>query len=133
MSRTPKPPLPARTRTFARELRSTATDAESLIWYQLRAKRFQGYKWRRQHPLPPYIVDFYCHSVRVVIELDGGQHTKEGDAVRTAFLEKQGCEVLRFWDNDVFCQTEAVLDAIYEVLQARSRSPGPSPDGRGER
>ncbi|HMB58215.1 MAG TPA: DUF559 domain-containing protein [Arenimonas sp.] len=132
MSRPIKPPLPRRTLAFARQLRSTGTDAEGLLWYHLRAKRFQALKWRRQHPLPPHIVDFYCHAARLVVEIDGGQHEVWRDAVRTEFLVAQGLSVLRFWNNEMLGEKEAVLEAIFEATQRRTLSPSPSPGGRGE-
>jgi very-short-patch-repair endonuclease len=132
MPRTIKPPLPNRTLTFAKRLRKCETDAEKRLWYHLRAKRFQGMKWRRQHPLPPYVMDFYCHAAMLVIELDGGQHGARQDSTRTAFLESLGLQVLRFWDNQVLSETNAVLELIFTAMRARTLSPGPSPAGRGE-
>lgn len=127
-----KPPLPHRILAFAKQLRQQGTDAERKLWYHLRAKRFQGVKWRRQHPVPPFIVDFYCFAARLVVELDGGQHTAQQDAVRDAYLASQGLRVLRFWNNQVLQETEAVLDVIFRVSLERTLSPNPSPDGRGE-
>lgn len=76
---------------FAKSMRHTATDAEHLMWQLLRAKRFMNLKFRRQHVIEPYIVDFYCHDIGLVIELDGSQHgtddVSEYDAERTKFLE----------------------------------------------
>jgi len=76
---------------FAKSMRHTATDAESRMWQLLRAKRFMNFKFRRQHVIAPYIVDFYCHELGLVIELDGSQHGTddaiEYDAERTKFLE----------------------------------------------
>jgi len=132
MSRSLKPPLPSRTLGYAKQLRKSVTDAEKKLWYYLRAKRFQASKWRRQHPVPPYVVDFYCAAARLVIELDGGQHCAERDAERTAYLESQGLRVLRFWDDQMLLETEVLLEMIYQVLQERTLSPNPSPDGRGE-
>jgi very-short-patch-repair endonuclease len=132
MPQTIKPPLPSRTLNFAKELRKHGTDAEKRLWFHLRAKRFQGIKWRRQHPLPPYIVDFYCHSLRLVVELDGGQHTVQQDSVRSAYLESMGLQVLRFWDGHVLMETDAVLEAILNSIRERTLSPSPSPGGRGE-
>ena len=131
MPRTIKPPLPSRTLAFGRELRRCGTDAERLLWYLLRAKRFQGYKWRRQHPQPPYVLDFYCHAAKLVVELDGGQHTSESDKARTRYLESRGLTVLRFWNNQVLNETEAVAMAIFLALRNRTLSPDPSPEGRG--
>ncbi len=68
---------------FARTLRKTMTDAERALWFHLRAKRFQGWKFRRQQPIGNYVVDFVCFEACLIIELDGGQHTEEADAQRT--------------------------------------------------
>src|SRR6185295_2538863 len=79
---------------FARALRSGATDAESLLWRHLRAHRFAGWKFKRQQPIGPYIVDFVCLAARLVIEVDGGQHLEsKADAARDAWLEQEGFEV----------------------------------------
>src|SRR5882724_4911018 len=106
------PPLPTQTQARARSLRSTPTDAESAIWFHLRAGRLLGLKFRRQHPIPPYIVDFYCETAKLIVEFDGSQHTADSDEVRTMALERQGLRIVRFWDNDVLQQTESVLAAI---------------------
>jgi nicotinate-nucleotide--dimethylbenzimidazole phosphoribosyltransferase len=121
--------LPAEILTHARELRKNQTDAEQLLWAVLRAKRFMDLKFRRQHTVEPYIVDFYCDSLKLVIELDGGQHAEQQayDQARAAFLENKGITVLRFWNNQVLAETEAVLEAIYWVVLQRQPQPLPSP------
>ena len=126
-----KPPLPSRTLTAAKALRTTSADAEIRFWYHLRAKRLGGLKFRRQHPIPPYIADFYCEALRLVIELDGSQHNEDLDSARTRALERQGLAVLRFWDNQVIQETEAVLEAILDFAQGRTLSPTPPPMGEG--
>ena len=131
MASTSNPPLPTRTRQTARTLRQTQTDAEAKLWYRLRAGRLLGYKFRRQHPVPPYVVDFVCVESKLVVELDGSQHNVESDRARTAFLEAQGFRVLRFWDNAVLNETDAVLEAIVCALGDRTLTPSPSPGGRG--
>lgn len=115
---------------FARTLREAMTDAERALWFHLRAKRFQGWKFRRQQPIGNYIVDFVCFDAKLVIELDGGQHAEraDADARRTAWLESQGFRVLRFWNDAVLKETEAVLE---EILRNLPLSPTPLP--RGER
>ncbi|WP_426700434.1 endonuclease domain-containing protein [Rhodanobacter sp. Col0626] len=115
-----KPPLPTRTLAIAKTLRTTSTDAESKLWYHLRARRLDGLKIRRQHPIPPYVADFYCEELKLVIELDGSQHSEEADLTRTSALERQGLLVLRFWDNQVLQEIEAVLEAILNVARGRS-------------
>lgn len=118
-----KPPLPTRTLTTAKSLRTTGTDSEQRLWYHLRAKRLAGLKFRRQHPVPPYVVDFYCEELKLVIELDGSQHNEVVDQTRTKFLQQQGLTVLRFWDNEVLQQLDAVLEAIVEFARTRTLSP----------
>ena len=113
------------------------TDAEKKLWYQFRANRFAGFKFKRQAPIGDYVVDFVAPLVRLIVEVDGGQHAEdvERDARRTSFLESQGYRVLRFWNNEVLQQTESVLTTIHEAMVAvRSPlSPGPSPvNGGGE-
>jgi very-short-patch-repair endonuclease len=111
-----------------RTLRSNSTDAESTLWRRLKAKRFGGVKFRRQHPVGPYIVDFYCGSRHLAIELDGGQHYEKGaqayDAHRTAFLRRRGIEVIRFATDLVFREPDAVLQ---EIARALGLSAAPSP------
>lgn len=104
---------------FAKSLRSNATDAEHLIWQILRAKRLMSLKFRRQHVIKPYIVDFYCHDIGLVIELDGGQHNKadgkEYDVERTEFLEALGLTVVRYWNHDVLGRTDVVLEDLWQI------------------
>ena len=76
MPRHIKPPLPTRTHAQAKTLRQSGTDAERALWYHLRGGRLRGLKLRWQHPIPPYIVDFYCDALRLVIKLDGSQHSE---------------------------------------------------------
>ncbi|MBK1724966.1 hypothetical protein CKO23_22650 [Thiocystis violacea] len=118
----------------ARELRRAQTPAEAELWRQLRAKRFAGFKFRRQQPLGRYIVDFVCFEKKLIVELDGGQHAeaKDYDTARTQWLEQQGFRVLRFWNNEWTGQQEAVLETIYRALHAPLPPlPNPSPT-RGE-
>jgi very-short-patch-repair endonuclease len=98
----------------ARLLRKNQTDVEQLLWKQLRNRRFYNYKFRRQYPIEPYIVDFACLELKLIIELDGGQHAnqKDYDDQRSLFLEKQGFKVIRFWNNDVIQNTDGVLEVI---------------------
>ncbi|MDO9619497.1 MAG: DUF559 domain-containing protein [Pseudomonas sp.] len=112
-------PLPAWHKQRARELRAAATDAESLLWRHLRSGQLGGIKFRRQHPMPPYILDFYCEAARLVVELDGPQHGEEIDAQRTLSLEARGVMVLRFWNDQVLKETVPVLEEIYRVAMER--------------
>jgi len=99
---------------LARSLRKNQTDAEQIIWLQLRAKRFLNYKFRRQFPIEPYIVDFICLDLKLIIELDGSQHIAQqtADLERTYFLNNRGFKVIRFWNNDVFNNLGAVLESL---------------------
>jgi very-short-patch-repair endonuclease len=83
--------------------------------------------------VPPYVLDFYCETARLAVELDGSQHTDSVDAKRELYLGSLGIMVLRFWDNDVLTQTESVLEKILTSIQDRTLTPNPSPGGRGEK
>jgi adenine-specific DNA-methyltransferase len=125
------------TRQFARALRKQMTDAERLLWRHLRNRELGGWKFKRQYPVGPFIVDFICVEKNVVIEVDGGQHAENEalDTQRSAYLNKMGYRVLRFWNNEVLQETEAVLTAIFAILangKQNSPSPQPSPPS-GER
>ena len=103
----------------AREMRSNATAAERRMWGILRAKRMGELKFRRQHPLGQYIVDFICLPARIVIEVDGDTHGDEremADQKRTDYIEKIGFRVIRFWNHDVLNYTDDVADAIAHEL-----------------
>ena len=122
-------PLPPPILHNARALRATQTDAENLLWMLLRGRRFGGYKFRRQHPVGRYILDFYCHDALLAIELDGGGHGEEQqaeyDGIRTAELEGAGIHVLRYWNHEVLLQNENVLEAIWNCLAGKSSPPHP--------
>ena len=107
----------------ARQLRKSWTDAELRLWQLLRNRSLGKNKFRRQHPIGPYVVDFVCLEQKLVIEVDGSQHVgqAEHDTKRTAYLKTLGFRVVRFWDNDVLLQTESVMQAIFDSLT------GPSP------
>ena len=107
------------------------TDAERKLWRHLRGNQLGGAKFRRQHPIPPYIADFCCIDGKLIVELDGSQHTIAVDQARSHYLESQGWRILRFWDHDALLHTEAVVDAIWNALAAPNPHPNPSPDGRG--
>jgi len=121
----------------ARELRQPQTPIESKLWAYLRNKQLGGFKFRRQHPIDRFIVDFYCAACRLVIEIDGDSHAEqvEYDLARTAWLNEQGYRVIRFNNRDVQHHIEAVLEAILDICQKLSL-PSPPPlslGGRGER
>jgi very-short-patch-repair endonuclease len=126
-----KPVVPRKLLDFARDLRRQQTDTEQFLWRLLRDRALQGYKFRRQHPIPPFIADFYCHEARLIVELDGGQHDQRQDADlrRTRHFESKGIRVLRFWNHEVFQETEAVLETILQALTAIS----PPAVGQGDR
>jgi very-short-patch-repair endonuclease len=102
----------------ARRLRRDMTEAEKVVWRLLRARQLEGYKFRRQQPLGRYIIDFVCFSHRLIIEVDGGQHSDPTryEEERTRFLEGEGFRVLRFWNNEVLENSEGVCAHILEVL-----------------
>ena len=131
MPETTNPPLPSRSRMFARHLRQSQTEAEIRLWTFLRGSRLEGFKFRRQHPIPPYVLDFYCDAAKLAVELDGSQHSEVTDLERTRALMSRGIRVLRFWDNDALSKTEAVLDAILTSLRAPTLTPTPLPVGEG--
>ena len=105
----------------ARRLRSGSTDAEHYLWYFLRSRSFASFKFRRQYVMGDYIVDFICIRKKLIIELDGGQHALAVayDQKRTEFLESRGYTVLRFWNNELFIETDGVLSVILENLENR--------------
>ena len=102
----------------ARRLRRDSTDTERRLWAVLRDRRLAGYRFRRQHPIANFIVDFACTKHRLIIEADGGQHAdNEADQRRTAALQSEGWRIIRFWNNDVLSNTEGVIEVILEALQ----------------
>lgn len=124
--------LPEDIRTWAREMRGRMTDAEALLWMLLRNRRIAGAKFRRQHPVGRYILDYYCIENKLGIELDGGQHGEalDYDQRRDDWLRTQGILVLRFWNNQMLTETEAVMEAIYQAIVAVKSAaipPRPSP------
>ena len=119
------------THPMSRANRRGQTDAERLLWAKLRDRRLDGVKFRRQHPIGPYITDFCCPEGRLVVEVDGGQHAQRAasDEDRTQYLAEAGYRVLRFWNPEVLTQTQAVLERISEALT----DPHPNPLlGQGE-
>ena len=131
MTRRIIPPLSSDARDNARVLRQRSTEAESELWFHLRAGRLNGWKFRRQHPMPPIVCDFYREAARLVVELDGSQHTEVGDARRTELLGQQGVRVLRFWNDEVLKNKEAVLEVILSAVENRTLTPTPLPRGEG--
>ena len=113
-------------KTRARNLRKNQTDAEKSLWRYLRNRGLNGYKFRRQHPVGPYIADFVCVEKGLIVELDGGQHAlrHEKDLKRSAYLEASGFQILRFWNNQVLKEIAAVLEVIASALEGKG---APSP------
>ena len=112
-------------KSFSRLLRSEMTDAERVLWRRLRQRQRQGVKFRRQHPVGGYIVDFVCLDARLIVEVDGGQHSAraEHDAYRTNVLELHGYVVLRFWNNEVLANLAGVVETIEAALAQRLAPP----------
>ena len=125
------------------------TDAERQLWTLLRGRQLAGYKFRRQHPLGPFVLDFACFKYRFAVEADGGQHSENPrDQDRTRWLEAQGWQVARFWNNEILANPSGVAESIVRALEERTRSIGldptphppnashwapPSPVGRGDK
>jgi very-short-patch-repair endonuclease len=113
-------------RQFAREMRKEPTPAEEALWRLLRDRRLAGFKFRRQHPFGPYILDGYCPRAKLVVEADGGTHaTPEGrdaDRERDAYLAANGVLVLRFWNTEIAHEQEAVLERIAAACAERAWS-----------
>jgi very-short-patch-repair endonuclease len=104
-------------RENARRLRRDSTGAEQRLWWLLRDRRLAGFRFRRQYPIGSFVVDFACTKHRLIVEVDGSQHLySQGDVRRTAYLERAGWRVLRFWNNDVGNRPKAVLEAILAAL-----------------
>jgi very-short-patch-repair endonuclease len=102
----------------AKSLRRNSTEAEKKLWSLLRDRRLDDWKFRRQVPLGPYVVDFYCSEAKLIVEADGGQHADSvSDAIRTAWLEKNGYCVKRYWNNDILTNSEGVFIDLLEKLK----------------
>ncbi len=116
---------------LARANRKNPTQAEKMLWDELRNRKLNGFKFRRQHPISNYIADFYCHELALVLELDGHQHQekdqKEYDKVRTMNLNDLNIKVIRFKNEDVLYDLEGVLELVAKHLY-----PSPSPSKRRE-
>ena len=111
----------------ARRLRRDSTDAERKLWFRLRSRSVLGFKFVRQEPIGPYVVDFICRERHLIVELDGGQHAdSKRDLVRDRWLADQNYRVLRFWNNDVMANVDGVLETIALALNAEA---SPDPDG----
>jgi very-short-patch-repair endonuclease len=116
--------VPSKLRSNARALSKNSTDAERILWSELRDHRLNGASFRRQVPIANYIADFVCHAAKLVIELDGGQHFSDGqetaDAKRSAIIETRGFRVLRFSNHDVMTNRAGVLETIATAVAERA-------------
>ena len=117
-------------RDTARRLRAEASEAERKLWSHLRRKQMALLRFRRQHPIGPYIVDFYCPAAKLIIELDGAQHGEDEaiayDIARTEWLEARGFRVMRIWNHEFFSDPDEVLERIWRVVTERAvHSPSP--------
>jgi very-short-patch-repair endonuclease len=114
-------------RPLAQLLRTNPTDAERVLWSILCGKQLASLRFRRQQPIGPYIVDFFCPSIKLIVELDGGQHGADKiaayDEERSRFLESKGYRVLRFWNVEVMKDRNSVAEAIFRA----GSEPDPSP------
>ncbi len=129
---------------FARRLRQEQTEAEKILWSKLKGRQLDGVKFRRQQPIDPYIIDFVSFDKKLILEIDGGQHNEEvmkkRDNIRTARLSRNGYCVLRFWDNEVLLNIDAVLEKIRQSIKrevhphlaspVKGEETPPSPGGR---
>jgi very-short-patch-repair endonuclease len=129
MSSTRPKTLDGVTLVRSRALRHDATDAEAKLWQALRGKAFAKAKFRRQHSIGKFIVDFCCVGKKLIVELDGSQHAdiQPQDEERTAWIERRGFRVIRFWNFEVFESLSDVLDRIAEKLEDAT-APSPAPD-----
>ncbi len=120
-------PEPA-TKNLARQMRKQPTDTEHLLWFELRNRQLNGFRFNRQVRIGPYICDFCCRNNKLIIELDGSQHAlNEGnDARRTEWLQQSGYSVLRFWNDEVAFERAAVLETILAALEGHLKPPHPT-------
>jgi very-short-patch-repair endonuclease len=111
--------MPSERREFARELRKQPTRAEDLLWRHLRGSRFHGAKFQRQEPFDRYVVDFYCHAAKLIVEVDGKQHEwfSDYDNGRTEILERLGLRVIRFTNAQVCEDLDFVLARIHAAMR----------------
>jgi len=114
----------------ARRLRAIPTDVEQRLWRRLKDRQVDGWRFRRQHPIVPYVADFACVEARLIVEVDGGQHSEsQTDEVRDRRLRAEGWRVLRVWNNEVLSNMDGVVDVIATSLGPH---PGPPPAEPGE-
>jgi very-short-patch-repair endonuclease len=123
-------PVPPALLQAARDLRQHMTDAEQRLWHCLRGKQLDGFRFRKQHPITRFVLDFYCPEVRLAIEIDGSQHNtalaRASDEECTRFLKARGIRVLRCWNHEVLQDLPGVLERIWEALHLPPSSPPPA-------
>jgi very-short-patch-repair endonuclease len=115
------PPVRRQISPHASQLRRDRTDAEEKFRQAVRNRQIDGFKFRFQHSLLPYIADFACLEAMLIVEIDGGQHDEARDTRRTAFLESEGFEILRFWNNDVLTNLDGVIHVVRQALIRRAK------------
>ena len=132
MSENGKPPvalLSRKTLERARSLRRDQTDSERKLWGLLHSRRLDDAKFRRQHPIGNFIVDFCCIRAKLIVELDGDQHAQPDqvayDERRTEYLRSQGFRVIRFWNHEILHDTEMTVERIYQALAEAKAAPSP--------
>ena len=115
--------------TRARQLRKSSTGAEAALWQELRSRQLCGHRFKRQHPIGEFFVDFVCLESRLVVELDGGQHQEsiEYDEARAGYLKELGFTVIRFWNNQVLNEMDAVKESILLAFNSVAKVTKPSP------
>ncbi|MBD0415848.1 endonuclease domain-containing protein [Oryzicola mucosus] len=120
----PHQPVPPEKRRFAKTLRRDMTEAEERLWQELRGRRLNGIKVRRQVPVGRYVADFLCAEAMLIIEIDGSQHAmSDHDRRRSADLQAQGFRVLRFWNHEVLREMNSVCDTIVAFTRDRTLQP----------
>jgi very-short-patch-repair endonuclease len=127
-------PVRRQTSPHAARLRCDRTEAEDRLWQVIRNRQLAGYKFRFQASLFPYVADLLCVEARLIVEIDGGQHSEADDAARTAVLEARGYRVIRFWNNDVLGNLEGVAHVIRQALVDQKKTltqPSPAKAGEG--
>nr|WP_263483441.1 DUF559 domain-containing protein [Mesorhizobium sp. CA6] len=120
----PHQPVTPAKRNFARSMRRESTDAEDRLWQELRGRRLDNIKFRRQVPIGRFVADFVCAKARLIVEIDGSQHAEsDRDQERDAELKARGFRVLRFWNDDVLKELDAVCDTIIAYVKDKSLQP----------
>ena len=120
----PHQPVTPAKRNFARSMRREPTEAEDRLWHELRGRRLDNIKFRRQVPMGRYVADFVCAEARLIVEIDGSQHAESRhDQERDAELKARGFRVLRFWNDDVLKELDAVCDTIIAYVRDESLQP----------